>query len=465
VRQSLRAWIPKLTIIFLVVANILLALLFAVVLFSDVIPEDYKKFLIGNHVYIPPLVSLLLAGWRLIQTRVKAELYPPSPSGRKILIRERTSSLIQRRKLVTVAAAVVLTVSAGGEFWALDKVCYPNPLTPEPLASEGIALSADERFLYLAGRENLNGIDVFTATPDGDPETTIGASYRRLTTIPLEGRPHGISRTHDNKYLYAVNFADERSDKGHVSVIALPAHEVIDTLEVGYSPRWIVVSPTGDRVYVSNVYGDGTQGSISVIDAKQHKVMQGQEIKNVNCPEGLGLSLDGSRLYVASQCGNGQDPLFVVDTQTGQRIAEVPGLAVGNAVLLSNDGKKAYVSRANFKYFDPASKNFGAPLSIIDTASNRIIKTFILQVSTAGLALTPDGKYLLATNGFQLSVIDTQTDELVTNLSLRGFGSNIVVRSDNTVFVEVPDRRRIVQFQLDKALAHWPCESVGRSGF
>jgi DNA-binding beta-propeller fold protein YncE len=162
---------------------------------------------------------------------------------------------------------------------------------------------------------------------------------------------------------------------------------------------------------------------------------------------------------------HGQDPLFVVDTQTGQRIAEVPGLAVGNAVLLSNDGKKAYVSRANFKYFDPASKNFGAPLSIIDTASNRIIKTFILQVSTAGLALTPDGKYLLATNGFQLSVIDTQTDELVTNLSLRGFGSNIVVRSDNTVFVEVPDRRRIVQFQLDKALAHWPCESVGRSGF
>ncbi len=461
--RLLRGRILELAIALLIVFNVLLAILSIAILFSDVIPDEYKKYLIANHVYVPPIVGLFLSSWRFIRLGFKwlTEFYPSQS-----VVRGGIRRLTQRWKVGAALTAFVLTVLAGSQFWALEKVCSPDPM-PAISGSEGLALSVDERFLYVRGRENPNSIDVLTAVPRGAAQTTIGPNYRKLRTIELAGLPRGIGRTPDNKYLYVVYVTDDPAQKGHVAIIALPNHEVIDTLEVGYSPRWIAVSPDGDHVYVSNVYGeprDHFDGSISMIDAKERKVMQGREIKNVNCPEGLAISPDESRLYVASQCGAGADPLFILDTTTGHRIAEVPGLAVGNSVLLSIDGKKAYVSRANFNYFDSVSKSFGAPLSIIDTASNRIIKTFILQISTGGVALTPDGKYALVTNGFQLSVIDTQTDELVNNLSRRGGGNTIVVRSDNTVIVEVSDKRRIVTFPLSKALAHLPCESVGWSG-
>jgi DNA-binding beta-propeller fold protein YncE len=130
---------------------------------------------------------------------------------------------------------------------------------------------------------------------------------------------------------------------------------------------------------------------------------------------------------------------------------------VGNAVLLSSDGKKAYVSRANMRWRDPVSGKNGSPISIVDVASHGIIKTLVLQVSTDNLALSPDGKYLFVTNGYQLSTIDTQTDELISNFSLRGFGASIVVRSDNLVIIGVADKRRFVVITLQRLLSRWPC--------
>jgi DNA-binding beta-propeller fold protein YncE len=128
----------------------------------------------------------------------------------------------------------------------------------------------------------------------------------------------------------------------------------------------------------------------------------------VNCPEGLAVSPTGDKLYAASQCGAGDDPLFIIDTNSNKKIDEVPGLAVGNDVITSKDGKKAYVTRANFNWYDRRRGKVGAPLSIIDTETRRVLKTLILQVSANGLTLTPDGRYVLVTNGYQLSVVDTK---------------------------------------------------------
>jgi YVTN family beta-propeller protein len=215
------------------------------------------------------------------------------------------------------------------------------------------------------------------------------------------------------------------------------------------------VSASGDRIYVSNVQSneDPNHGSITVIDGNSFLIKA--TIKDVNCPEGLAVSPDDKRLYVASQCGYGQDPLFVVDTATNKKIAEIPGLAVGNAVLLTKDGRKAYVTRSNFVW--RGNGKIGSPLSVVDTQSNRILKTFILQTNTLGAALSPDGRYVLVTNGFQVTVIDTSSDTIVANISLRGYGTSIAIRSDGTVITAVSDKRRIVIFPLQKVLEGWLC--------
>ncbi len=87
------------------------------------------------------------------------------------------------------------------------------------------------------------------------------------------------------------------------------------------------------------------------------------------------------------------------------------------------------------QWYDSASRKNGAPLSIVDVDQQRIIKTLLVQVSSSGLALTSDGRFVLATNGFQLTAVDTKTDQVANSLSLRGYGNAIAVRSDDVIIV------------------------------
>ncbi len=441
-RSIILTWV----IILFIAANILLLLLFLTILLGGSINEKFREYISTQFVYASPFSVLLVVLWWMVKWLARPHL---SGSDEQKKIFRTTLSLIQklaRRWKPAAGLVVLLAALAGTQVLAVDDVCSPGPISG-PYGADGIVLSVDERILYLPD-ENNAGIAVFVSEKTLNK---IGASYHRVSTIRLATSPQNVVRAPDGLQLYAVNNTGEA-----VSVVNLLTRKVAKTLKVGNDPRWIAVSPKGDRIYVSNV--SAPRGSVSVIDVAKQDIVA--EITGVNCPEGLALSPDGGKLYIASQCGDGRDPMFVVDTNTNQKIAEVPGLAVGNAVIVSKDGKKAYVTRANFHWHDPVSGKFGAPLSIVDTATNRIIKTFVLQISASGLALTPDGKYVLVTNGYRLSVIDTQTDELVNNLSLRGYGNAITVRSDNMVIVSVSDRRRFVMFPLKKALSPWLCSSI-----
>lgn len=468
-RVSPRAW----TIVALIIVNVLLTLVFIAILFGGSITQETGKYVKDRNLYAPPIasvvVSLLPFLWEGIQLLIKPHL--PGAKEQKKLFRAalyRIQRLARPWRLATALIAFLL-VLVGTQMWAVDHVCSPDPKAG-PYGSEGIALSIDERLLYLPdGKNSVAVYGALSAMPrqEGHDMTlnavvagsmnSIGAVYRQIGKIEVGLSPQGLARTPDGRYLYVVN-----GESGTVSVVDLSNNAVVKTLKIADSPRWIISSPKGDRIYVSNVYSNRNEpwhGSISIIDAKEQTLMK-EEITSVNCPEGLSLSPDGARLYVASQCGDGHDPLFVIDTSDYKKLVEIPGLAVGNAVTLSKDGRKAYVTRANFAWHDLTTGKTGAPLSIIDTTTHSIIKTIILQISAAGLAVTPDGRYVLATNGYQLSVIDTKTDELVSNLSLRGYGNAIAVRSDRLIIVSVSDDRRFVTVPLEKALSRWPCASI-----
>jgi YVTN family beta-propeller protein len=451
-RSSSRLRVVTFAIASLMAINIVLTLLFLVVLFGGPLTDDFKKYITKRLLYAPPilasLVSLSPVAWAIIKGWLTPHL--PSPTSLVHSTFSTIGTFVERTRRASIPVIAILALLAWTQVGAVNNVCSPSR---DPSASaagkmpdaEGMALSDDEGALYLA--DGTSSITIAAALPVASPG--IGPTYRPVKVIPVDSSPQGIARTPDGRFLYVAN-----GGSGTVSVIDLARYTVAKSLLVGQNPRWVAISPIGDRVYVSNVYGY----SVSVIDVTKQAVIG--EIKGVNCPEGLAVSPDGTRLYVASQCGAGHDPLFVFDTKTNRLVAQIRGLAVGTAVVVSRDGKKVYVTRGNFTWRDPSSGKIGAPLSVVDATSYRIIKTLILQVSSSGLALTPDGKYLLATNGYQLSVIDTQTDELVSDASLRTAGSAIVVRSDNTVIVAVDDQPGWRMFPLEKALRHWPCESL-----
>ena len=67
-------------------------------------------------------------------------------------------------------------------------------------------------------------------------------------------------------------------------------------------------------------------------------------IGKVNCPEGMTITPDGDRIYLASQCGSGNDPVFVIDTST-EDVTAIPGFPVGHNVAVAPARQKVYVSR------------------------------------------------------------------------------------------------------------------------
>jgi DNA-binding beta-propeller fold protein YncE len=406
---------------------------------------------LANHLYVPPLSALFALVLQGAKHSLRRILVPPGPKPGTTwrLVTGIVSKLPSQLRTLLPLIGIGL---ACAQIWAIDSICDPAPKPNErPSHSvDQIALSTDEGLVFAPDGMSVG---VFSALPK-----EINDKYKRVGSINLPNpRPiKGMARSPDGKYLYVIGDSNTEDPNGVLNVFDLDRHTWLSkSVELGQNPRWIAISPGGDRIYVSNVQSseDPTHGSITVIDGNNLTIKA--RIEGVNCPEGMAVSPDARRLYIASQCGEGHDPLFVIDTATYQKIAQIPGLAVGNAVLLTRDGTKAYVTRANFAW--RGNGEVGSPLSVVDTVSNRILKTLILQFNTGGLALSPDGRYVLVTNGFQVSVIDTSNDTIVGHISIRGYGTSIAIRSDGMVITAVSDRREIVTFPLQKALESWPC--------
>jgi hypothetical protein len=165
----LRTWM----IVVLVIANVLLLLLFFVVLLGGSLATgELSKYFIEKNIYAPPIAALLLLispflwpylreglNWfakRLIPN-VKGQ---PRFNGTAI---DRFRALAKHWKLAA-PLIVVLVALLWTQGRAVNQVCSPDPKPGGPYGSEGIALSVDERFLYLS--EGKSGVAVFAALPD-----------------------------------------------------------------------------------------------------------------------------------------------------------------------------------------------------------------------------------------------------------------------------------------------------------
>lgn len=438
----------------LLLCNLILTILFLKILYGGPITEEIKRYITNRHLYAPPLVATLIDlspflwavikwGWGKRKSSQKIE--------KRFLnaVLETFSRIVPQRAVLGLLIVASLVIVAGTQIWAAESLCSPKSASGSDYVG-GIELSDDERTLYLGFADKQTaGILIYESGSGSLNSLDNRYSPRGMILLPAGldvPRPTGITRTPDGQFLYV---ADEANGKIHIINLAT---NKLESIQVDGTPRWIAASHRDGRVYVSNVYAHNSRsrGSVTVIGATRQAVLG--EITGVNCPEGLALSPDDQKLYVTSQCGGGHDPLFIVDTATLKVVATIPGLAVGDAVLLSKDGKKAYVSRSNFRWRDSESGEDGAPLTVVNLETNRLIKTFVLQISVGNLALSADGRYLLVVNGYQLSVIDTNTDELIKNFSLRGYGTGIRVRSDNLVIVGVADNRRLVAVPLERIL-------------
>jgi YVTN family beta-propeller protein len=312
---------------------------------------------------------------------VKSEA--PAPSG----LRWHLLMIIQIKWIAVLICLLGLWASLQ-TYSSSGRRSAPTPYAP---SASAILITPDAMEIYLVD-EDKGKIVVL----ENMPQTGGGLKTKSIIDLNHSGSATHPERIAFNPRTNIIYVTDPPSDE--VIVIDRGHNDEIKTrISVGRLPRSIVFTLDGNKAYVSNE-GPIPQGNISVIDARSHLIIG--TIEGVNCPEGLATDPSNHRLYVASQCAYGEDPVLVVDTLRDKVLEEetIKNMAVGTSVAVSSEHQKLYVARGNFQSYDPETGQPGSPFTIIDLLTRRELRTHILKTSVGATVITPDEKYVLVAN-------------------------------------------------------------------
>jgi YVTN family beta-propeller protein len=284
-------------------------------------------------------------------------------------------------------------------------------------------------------------------------------------------RPQALALSPDGKLLVVSGRTPElvlvEPSTGKIlQRVPLPSEEDNDLVEEAVSTHLLkpdksgqvsftglVFSPDGLRLYLANV-----QGSIKVfkVDAAHQIAGLGAiRLPHVKArgrtneiPAGLAVSRDGRRLYAVLNLSN---RLAELDAATGRVLGiwDV-GVAPYDVVLA---GAKAYVS--NWGGPRPDTNSVTGPagrgtrvrvdpvrhiacegsVTVIDLASSNVVGEIKVGLHSSALALSPNGRHLVVANAASdtLSVIDTQTDQVVETIWTRSSPADLFGASPNAL--------------------------------
>lgn len=193
---------------------------------------------------------------------------------------------------------------------------------------------------------------------------------------------------------------------------------------VGENPEGVAISPDGRRIYVANQ----SSYDLSVIDTTDGTVLSTIPFDDGRSPLAVAVSPDGSQVYVTQAQS---DYVSVIDT-TSNEIARIQvGGVVSRAIAVSPDGRQVYVP-------DDVSPS----MSVIDTASRKVTAIPIDNGgepwnTSYGVAVTKDGGQVYVTNNEsnKLWVIDTSSNESTSIDAGDGVLYGVVIAPNGQVYV------------------------------
>lgn len=210
-----------------------------------------------------------------------------------------------------------------------------------------------------------------------------------------------------------------------IMVLDVDTNLVVDVHPMAQSVRDLAVSPDGNQVVAARTTADGAD--VAVLDTTNGRI---DAIAIADSPgataECVRLSPNGRRAYLATNTASGGN-LAVIDLDYQRVVSSVEIESPVRDVAISPDGGAAYVVSSG--------PDFGAVLDVIDTRSNAVLSTHkIAEISglVAQLALSRDGEraYLVSDDG--VSVLRTQTHELIGTIAVDGQPSCVIESPDGT---------------------------------
>ena len=213
----------------------------------------------------------------------------------------------------------------------------------------------------------------------------------------------------------------------------------------------LVFSADGKLVFFSDV--QGTVEVFSVAEGGTVSHSRSLPIPPANAPRrkpeipaGLALSADGAKLYV---CANLSNRLHEIDTVSGTvlrsfdvGVAPYDVVLVGNKCLVSNWGGRrpgegdltGPAGRGTAVRVDPVRHIASeGSISIISLDGAAAAKEIVTGLHASGLAVSPDGKYVVCCNAASdnLSVIDVSEDKIVETIWAKRRPSDLFGASPN----------------------------------
>lgn len=177
------------------------------------------------------------------------------------------------------------------------------------------------------------------------------------------------------------------------------------------SPTTLVASKDGQTLFVACATANG----VLQFDTVRQKVSGFVAVPD--SPSGLALSADGRQLYVT--CAAPESKFCVVDVSKLKIVGTIPVGHTAMAPIVNPDGKFLYICN-----------RFNNDVSVIDPARKKEVCRIAVQREPVAAEITKDGKYLLVANHLPIdradtiyvaavvSVIDTASNKVVKELHL-----------------------------------------------
>jgi YVTN family beta-propeller protein len=317
------------------------------------------------------------------------------------------------------------------------EAAIPIPYNP----MEVVVPSLDDKYLYFIGLD-FDAVHFGIAKLDLEKQE-VGAFF------PLEG-VNFITMSRDGERIYATqgcNFfgappGSECTPQNLFTVIDAQSFEIIATAPTGDGPRYIAVTPDGEKAYIANQWSSDT----TVVDLKTMAV---KATINIGADRSaIAITPNGKKAYITLP-GSGaafqfQNSVAVVDVEKDLVVGVIRVHLEPLTIAINPDGTRAYVPDGNANGANPSE------IHVLDIINDVYLKPIILRPAAyympTGIDITPDGKtlFIVSEGGAEnqrsttrLLVVDTETH---TFLSLSDFQPRgVKVSKDGTkVYIFCP---------------------------
>ena len=285
------------------------------------------------------------------------------------------------------------------------------------------------------------------------------------THIEVNDRPLGMVLSPNHKTLAVVTGSNFNARALHL--IDIDSRTLTQTVSISNSFVGVGFSPSGDTIYV----GGGASNDVKIFTSGAGGVFAAAGTIPIARaePSGLSVSPNGSRLYVALNMTN---EVAVIDTATRSVLQRIPVGTYPYTTVVSADGSKVYATNWGGKIPGPGDVTDGmfpvvvdprtgipmtGTVSVIDAASNAVVKTLSVGLHPTGLALSPGGDrvYVTNANSDTVSEINTATNIVVGTLHVGGTEGRepLLGASPNAVVVTPNGRSLFVANASQNAIA------------